>query len=377
VRIALASDWFAPRRGGIETQLVELATRLAARGHDVHVLTTTPGARSAGGDQVREIATPLLPGLDLAVSPALVGTMRSELARGYDIVHAHASVVSPFAYATAIAARSLGLPVLLTFHSVLQLKRWLLALADGVTRMSEGATVWSGVSELVTSQLQAALPRARVVTLPNATDVGFWRGARAASRSPALTLVSTSRLHRKKRPVALLTAFARARRQFSRTARLILLGEGPERFNVERTLKELGLTSGESAAELRGWVSRAELRTLYKEADGFVLASIRESFGIASLEARAAGLPVIAMRAAGSTEFLRDEMDALLCDDDEALVAALVRLVNDDEVRARLTSENPVVDRYDWSAAIERHEAAYRDAIARAAPQRGAVAASA
>jgi glycosyltransferase involved in cell wall biosynthesis len=376
VKIALASDWFAPRRGGIETQLTELAARLGARGHDVHVLTTTRGARSAarGGYQVREIATPIVPGFDLAMAPSLVQTMRTELARGFDVVHAHASVVSPLAYASAVAARSLDLPVIVSCHSVLHLKRWLLTFVDALTGFSTGATIWSGVSELVSSQLRAALPRAHVVTLPNATDVCFWREP-ADRRAGGVTLVSTSRLHRKKRPIALLRAFAAARRRFDSPARLILLGEGPDGSRVARAMRDLELTSGTSAVELRGWVSRQELRSLYHGADAFVLASIRESFGIASLEARAAGLPVIAMRAAGSTEFLRDEVDALLCDNDMAMTNAMVRVVNDAALRSRLRVESPVVARYDWSAALERHEAAYREAIARAASAREAVAA--
>ena len=240
MKIALASDWFAPRRGGIETQLAELAARLAARGHDVHVLTTTRGTRPATGYQVRAVATPIVPGLDFALSPSLLRTMQTELARGFDVVHAHASVVSPLAYTSAVAARTLGLPVIVSFHSVLYLKRWLLAVIDTLTGFSAGPAIWSGVSDLVSSQLRAALPRALVVTLPNATDVAFWRSAAPAVLLPgALTLVCTSRLHRKKRPIALLRAFAAARQHFDTPARLVLIGEGTERSRVERAMRDL------------------------------------------------------------------------------------------------------------------------------------------
>jgi len=377
VKIALATDWFAPRRGGIETQLVELASRLAARGHEVDVLTTTPGAVGRAGYHVRAIDSVRLPGLDVAVSPLLGGRLHGVLSgRDYDVVHAHVSVVSPVAYAATFAARALGIPVIVSFHSILMLKQWLLALADSVAGLSSDAIVWSGVSELVSSQLRAALPRAHVVTLANATDVAFWRAGSRIPQRP-LAFVSTGRMHRKKRPLAVLRAFASARRRFRQPARLILLGEGPERSRVERAVRELDLTTGDSTASVGGWLSRVELRQLYGSSTAFVLASRRESFGIAALEARAAGLPVIAMRVAGSSEFLRHETDSLLCDTDSDMADALVRIANDAELRARLTASGTLVDRYDWAHAVQRHESVYAAAIARAAPKRGVVAASA
>ncbi len=49
LRVALLSDWYLPRRGGIELHLADLAERLAAAGHRVDVLTTTPAGGAAGG----------------------------------------------------------------------------------------------------------------------------------------------------------------------------------------------------------------------------------------------------------------------------------------------------------------------------------------
>jgi glycosyltransferase involved in cell wall biosynthesis len=374
VRIALASDWFAPRRGGIETQLVELATRLAARGHVVDVLTTTPGAtRGDAPYSVRSIRSLRIPGVDVAVSPTLARTLRAELAHGYDVVHSHVSVVSPTAYAAVIAARSLSLPTVVSFHSVLRMKQGLLALADRFTGMGAGPTIWSGVSELVSAQLRSAMPHAKVVTLSNATDLQFWRSAPRRPAGP-VTFVSTSRLHRKKRASALVSAFARARVLFDAPARLIVLGEGPEAANIRQMIVELGLGHGDHTVELEGWVSRAALRSLYAQSHAFVLASRRESFGIAALEARAAGLPVIAMRESGSTEFL-DDGGAILCDDDAQLSGALARFVNEAALRDQLQREGPDLAAYDWGAVLDAHEAVYAAAIERASATRAATSA--
>ncbi|HEU4997046.1 MAG TPA: glycosyltransferase family 4 protein [Gemmatimonadaceae bacterium] len=376
MRIAIATDWFAPRRGGIEAQLTRLSERLGANGHHVDVLTTTPGAVSGKTYSVRPLDAFALPGLHVAVSPRLVTALRGRLRNGYDVVHAHVSVVSPVGYAAAAVARALDLPTAVTFHSVLRHKRHLLRAADAVTGLSRSAVEWSAVSDVVAAQVRDALPAADVSVLPNGIDLGFWRSTSRTSRGPssAVTLVSATRFARKKRPLELIRAFARASASVRRPATLLLVGDGPLRSTIEREVALLGLNRGPTRVEVRDWVTAEALRALYSEADGFVLPSLRESFGISALEARTAGLPVIAMREAGSSEFLHHEVNALLCEDDHDLTAALARFIADGALRTCLAGATARADRYDWSSVIALHEAIYARAIARAAGARRAAA---
>jgi glycosyltransferase involved in cell wall biosynthesis len=356
VRIALATDWFAPRLGGIETQLTQLAQGLGALGHEVDVLTTTPGAVDGQSYRVRPLEVARLPVLGLALSPRVVSVLREALGRGYDVVHAHVSVVSPVAYAALAAARSLNVPVAATFHSVLRAKRYLLRLADAMTGMGQGAIAWTAVSELVARQARSAL-RTDVAVLPNGIDLAAWRRQSGGERaSDVTTFVSTLRLHRKKRPLELLAAF-RAASQAATPIRLILVGVGPQQSAVSRLAARL--KSDGVSLELRGRMSPAELRELYARSDAFVSGSRREAFGIAALEAVAAGLPVIAMREAGSSEFLVHERNALLCGDDQELAHAMGRLAADRALRERLSQPTDLA-RYDWSAVLAQHEAVYR-----------------
>jgi glycosyltransferase involved in cell wall biosynthesis len=362
MRIAIASDWYAPRRGGIEAQLWELASRLQQRGHVVDVLTSTPDAVVPSGVGLRGVRAARLPGADVVISPFVLGEMERALDRGYDVVHAHASVVSPVAYASAVAARRLGLPTALSFHSVLHFKRWALRAADALFGVSRRALAWTGVSDLVTSQLRSALPGARVETLSNGADIGFWRGA-SSRATPPVTIVSVSRLHSKKRAAALVRAFARARASLRVPVTLKIFGEGPEERTIRQLIQRLGVERGDHHVELHGWVSREELRSTLAASRAFALASRNESFGIAALEAAASGIPVIAMRASGSTEFLRDGENACLCDTDDDLSAALVRVAAFDSATGHLHCDPSVLSRYDWPAVISRHEALYSSLI--------------
>jgi len=377
VRIAIATDWFAPRRGGIEEQLGQLAERLATRGHEVDVITSTPGATDGRGFRVRALDVLTIPRLQLAISPRLLPALHRELRRGYDVVHAHVSVVSPVGYAAAVIGRSLGLPVVVTFHSVLRHKRHLLRAANVIARISSSGVVWSAVSNLVAEQVRDALGSAEVVTLPNGVDLAFWdRKPAERSRGGVVTLVSTMRLYRKKRPLELLRAFARAAERVKTEVRLLIVGDGPERAPLDRAIADFQMGHGRGQVTLLGWLDRDRLRARYGECDIFTLASTRESFGIAALEARAAGLPVIAMRASGSSEFLVHGSNALLCDDDAQLSASIARLVDDAALRSTLGRASDSLERYDWNVVLGDHEIAYREAMRRATSVVAAVATS-
>ena len=91
----------------------------------------------------------------------------------------------------------------------------------------------------------------------------------------------------------------------------------------------------------------------------FVLPSIRESFGIAALEARCAGLPVVAMRGSGAEDFLSDKSNALLAADDAALAAGMARLTVDDALRSRLAPPDSALEAYDWTRVARAHLACY------------------
>lgn len=364
MRIAFVSDWFLPRLGGIELQLKDLAVALRTRGCEVHVHTTTPGPGEIAGIPVIRTPALLAPGLGFAISPNLVAMIRRELEAGcYTVLHVHMSIISPLGYAAIVAGRDLGLPTVVTFHSVLGFTSQVLRLTDRLIGWSKWPLALTGVSELVASELRSAAPNLNVAVLPNGVDPDFWRISPNRQDAPIL-VVSAMRLARRKRPLALLRAFHQAQMLANRRhLKLCIAGMGSGFGAMQRYVAQHRL---QDDVTLLGVQSREYLRDLYSRAHIFVLPSFQEAFGIAALEARCASLPVVAMRTAGCADFLATHgASQLLADSDDELAAHIARLATDDVLRERLAAPDPGLGRFAWPDVVKAHLECYARGAAR------------
>jgi len=367
MKIALVSDWFLPRLGGIELHLRNLATRLAERGHEVTVVTPEPGPAEIAGVAVERLPVPRLPGVRVAFPPPLLRSMGAALERAsYDLLHVHVSIGSPTAWTAGWLGDRLGLPTLGTFHSVLGGWRHLYRAADPILRWRSWCARYSTVSEEVAEDLRAILPGRTVEVLPNGIDLDAWSVERRPPRSGTLRLVAVGRLQRRKRPGALLKILAdvRARVGSRMDVTLEVAGEGPARGEVERKIQALGLSG---SVGLLGAGTEDDVRALLARGDVFVNPAHQESFGLAALEARLAGLPVLARAESGVRGFVHDGVDGFLVDSDDAMVEQLARLAIDADALGALRESAARVDgleRFGWPHVLERHEELYRATMA-------------
>jgi glycogen synthase len=381
VRIAHLTDCYPPRLGGIEAQVHGLARRQLSAGHEVSVLTATPGAHGErhgaveilDGVPVHRLAIRLPFGLP--VNPFAPRDVRSLLLSGrYDAVHVHAGVVLPFAYDALDVALDLGLPTVVTWHCMLgrteRLGRWRERLRGLAARPAAFTAVSAVAAEPVRRMLGGV---AEVGVLPNGVDVPVWRGEPAPGRETGeVCIVSAMRLVRRKRPIPLLRMASQVRAAVPAEigVRLVVFGEGPSRSSMSRLVRRLGMRDW---VELPGRVDPDRLRSAYRTAGVYVAPARLESFGIAALEARAAGLPIVARGDSGVREFVADGMEGLLASDDRSMTDALTRLVTDAALRQDISSynrSNP--PRQDWSHVVGRAGQEYERA-ARIARSVGAV----
>lgn len=380
VRIVHVTDHSLPRLGGSELHVAGLALRQAAAGHDVSVLSGTDGA--AGPARIAFGDGPSAGPRTVRCGGARWGSLDARsrwLLADADVAHVHLGGVSPLGWAAVRERCARGEPLVVTVHSLpghpRAMRRHLHHAVGGggggwrgrrgrnVVWLAVGPKVAAGLRELVADD-------ATVRVVPCAVEPGLWTrpALPPSARRPGERLVVAALRHtRRKRVEALPRILDIARREVACHAaatgrpaprvRAVIAGEGSRTQALQRALIVHGMAPW---VDVPGRLSQASLRDLYGRADVFVSPADRESFGVAALEARAAGLPVVARRDGGAADLLVDGVEALLADDDAAAGRALGRLLWDAGLRGAIAAHNrtvPVV--FTWEATTRLVDRAY------------------
>ena len=207
----------------------------------------------------------------------------------------------------------------------------------------------------------------RVTTIPTGIDLEPYRQAdgqairRKYNWDQARVLVSIGRLAEEKNVKTLLSAVAKVMKQ-NDDVRLLLIGDGPQRSELEKYTRELGIAEW---VKFTGRIPFEEIPAHLKAADIFCFASITETQGLVTTEALAAGLPVVAVNATGTNDAVTDGVEGLLTENDvEALAQALNRVLNDKALLAQLkVATVKKAESFDMMTQAQKLVAVYKQAI--------------
>lgn len=200
----------------------------------------------------------------------------------------------------------------------------------------------------------------------NIVDMDAFSDICPAERDPgdrAFSFISVGNLRPIKGHRDLLEAFSTASRESAVEMELTIVGQGPERESLERQAGDLGISD---KVFFKGQLDRREIAELYRSCDAFVLLSRAETFGVAYIEAMAAGLPVIATACGGPNEFVDDSNGIMVpVGDKEAYVKALLDMA---ENAGKYDSEKirkDIINRFSPEIIAEELNQIYEDAILR------------
>lgn len=369
MRVAHISDCYLPRTGGIELQVRGLAHAQLDAGMSPEIITATPAERGRPripgevdeGVPIHRLAVNLPAGLP--VTPHVGKRLREILVDDVDVVHVHGGLISPFAWPALRTAVKAGIPAVVSVHSVWTGWSRAFAAADLVTRWRSWPVLWTAVSDVAAAPMQEALgDHAKVRVLGNGIDLNRWRPPAQTQPAPdEIVIVSVARLAVRKRGLALVDILQDARRRVPANQRLkaILIGDGPDRARIERTLRQRGM----DWVHCVGWQDQDQIRAHYRTASIYIAPSRLESFGIAALEARTYGLPVVALQDSGTNEFVHNGVEGFLEADDAGLADAIARLSTDSELRERIIAHNRTTPpEFDWPTVVAQTSECYRAA---------------
>ena len=332
-----------PTYGGSGIVGSELGRELAARGHNVHFISSMlPTRLTELGErvhfhEVEMMSYPLFEHqpYDLALATKMATVARAEK---LDLLHVHYAI--PHSISAILARESIKqkryIPVITTLHgtditlvgadrSYLPITRYGLQQSDGVT----------AVSKFLKRATIETFDFDEIEVIPNFICSCHYKRLPESPLRQELApdgeklLVHVSNFRAVKRPVDCVKIFAKVKKKGG-NAKLVMVGDGPERSACYYQAEKLGVKDDTIFVG-----KQANISDYLGVADLFLLPSELESFGLAALEAEACEVPVIATRIGGIPEVVTDGETGFLSDigDTEKMSDDAMKFLNDEEMR--------------------------------------------
>lgn len=381
MKIALVSDWYYPKIGGVATHMHQLAIYLKKRGHDVSIVTND--LNTGKEEELKELGIQLVkvPGV---ISPVFGVNITyslkpnrelGEFLRDFDVVHAH-HAFTPLSLKAVKAGRTLGKATLLTTHSISFSHESSLWKALGLTFPLLNHYLKYPNEIIAVSKAAKAFVEhftdSPVRVIPNGVDDERFRPLGNKEKELVREelgingdlILYVSRMSFRKGPHVLLNAFQNIARERS-DATLVMVGSGEMLPFLKAQAKFLGI---EERVRFMGYVPDGLLPKLYASADVFVLPSTTaEAFGIVVLEAMASGVPVVTTTVGGIPEVVKESGSGLLVPpgDEAALAEAVLRLLSDKELAKKFgeSGRKAVETCYSWRVVAGEIENVYEEVL--------------
>jgi len=376
-----------PSYGGSGVVASELGRHLARRGHSVHFIAYDVPFRVRSFQErvyYHEVEVPVYPLFKhppylLALANKMVEVARDE---GLDVLHVHYAI--PHAASAYLARQVLAgatggrrPAVVTTLHgtditlvggepSFAGITAFSINESDGVTAVSE---------DLRRRTIRTFAVKAPIATIHNFIDPADYpetavqagrpdRCRRCLAESGELVVTHISNFRPVKRADLTVRLFAAAARDLE--ARLVLIGDGPDIHRVREEAATLGVSD---RVTFLGRQERVE--ELLASSDVLLLPSLEESFGLAALEAMAAGTPVIASRVGGLPEVVGEGEGGFLYppEDVRGMADGLRRLLTDQELREAVGSSGRrrAFELFSADRIVPQYERYYEETVSRLA----------
>jgi len=367
LKIGIFTDSFRPYTSGVVRSIELFTQEYLKKGHQVYIFG--PGApfsmnkwetheHESEDGVYRFFAVPVPTfseyAIPIPVSPQLRATVKKI---GLDIIHAH----SPFLMGRlgARAAKIFNIPLVFTFHTLYDQYVHYMPLARSASRkvVRVIARDFCNRSDLViapSSPVRKYMRKIGVKTgakvIPTGIDLNEfnntnnrWLRDNYQIREHEKILLFVGRLGKEKNVVFLLKAFKKVL-QHHPHARMVMVGSGPMKNELIKFARSLNI---EDKIIFTGLLPRNKVVHCYASADIFTFPSVTETQGLVIGEAKACGLPTVAINAFGTPDMVKKGEDGFLCSPSlEDFSSKVIRLLKDEELYRKMSQnarENSVL----------------------------------
>ncbi len=364
-----------PTYGGSGVLATELGLGLAQRGHEIHFITYRPPARLVHFHEnvyYHEVGTDDYPlfeytPYDTALASKLVDVVKYE---NLDLLHVHYAI--PHAAVAYMAKKILltegrYVPVVTTLHGTditlvgnnkafAPVVAFSINKSDGVTAVSESLRQQTFDTFNITREIEVIY---NFIDFKRFRRVNKDHFKKAIAPDGERIMVHTSNFRKVKRVEDVIQIFAKVQKKIP--SKLLLIGDGPERRNMETLCRKLELCD-----EIRFLGKQDAVEELLSLADLFLMPSASESFGLAALEAMACEVPVVSTNVGGLPEVNIHGETGYLADlgDVEAMANFAVDILKDDDTLARFRANALAqAKRFDIDIILPQYEAYYEEVL--------------
>lgn len=333
-----------------------LAKTLIQEGHEVHIITRGyPGIPQYSTREriaIIRVGSSPLPGQQRFMMPGafkeLYDLLRSE---NYDIINSH-GLDSPLSMAALLMSRKLGIPSVVTNHSLVghtPISPFLYLAGKSLVKNADAVIAVSSAVEK-DSRLMTKKPIYRIF---NGIECEK-RSSKAVlpiDREGKLVIASVARMTRKK-GVQHLVRLAPSLIEKHENLMFVMIGNGPLTKKLEKKVKEYGLSENFC---FTGEIPRSTVLDYLEQADIFAHPSSDEGFGISILEAILKKVPVVAMNHSGVSDIIEDGVNGFLADNLTDFSSRLETLIENPELRAEFSRKAAEgLSKYDWTRIYEQ-----------------------
>lgn len=373
LRVALVSDYYYPDLGGMPEHVHHLAVELSRRGHEVAVVTTAfpeaPPLRPVEEAPFEVVRIGRASGALItngSVARAAVGLgLHAELSslftrRRFDVIHAHAPIFPTLALLSIRCAPSTS-RLIGTLHTHFSGSRILRILRGPLQRYLDALDGLIAVSDSALESMRRIGFRCDAAIIPNGVATGDWKNGRRlqAFDDGCKNLLLQARLEPRNHVSTVLSALRHLSPELRASARLIVVGDGPERG---RLLQE---SAGLRVAFVGPQLSQRP--DFAATSDVYCFTAAIASHPISLLEGMAAGLPVLAHDIDGVRQLVTDGCEGFVLplSDPLAYAAALTKLLADARLRVAMGKAAAVrAAAFSWSRVAAAVENFYYEVIA-------------
>jgi len=355
MKIGMFINYYTPSKGGMETSVINLSKGLEKAGHEVFIFAPEyPNYKDKERNIFRYKSIRFNYGGYFYVIPVPFGSKMKEIVKELelDILHSH----QPYSLGSEALkfSKELDIPLVFTYHIKYEdYSHYIPLVPNSISKKyirkvtvgySNKCDVVISPSTAIKKLLEDHGIKALVKIIPSginidnfANDTGKKKKIREKYqiKQDEIVLITACRLTKEKNLEFLVNSFAKIA-QKEKNVKFMIVGDGAVKKDLEKMAEEFGI---KDRIIFTGLVDRTSIVSLYQASDIFVFASLTETQGLVAVEAMAAGNPVIAVRASGIEDIVKDGEDGFLTLAlEEEFSKSVLKIVRDNDLRLKMSA---------------------------------------